>query len=103
MALNLSIEEFQRASGLSDSAVLWLLKSNQLKCRSDPKKGLLICNDSLEMQTLVEAIARGKHRAAGKDQRILVEKMARIVRENMESIFEESIARVASRAKTSRS
>jgi|GEM_PF-3478697 len=97
MALNLSLGEFQKLTGISDAALLWLLKNNKLRCQVDSKKGLIVCPENLELQNLVEAVARRKQKVLAKHEKLLIEKMARIIRENFEAITEEAIARVTAR------
>ena len=88
----LRIRDFQRLTGLSDSAVLSLLSANDLNYEIDPDGFISIEADSVEIRQLVDAVASLQENQLSSEHGVIVEKVARVVSEEFSSIVEQAIA-----------
>ena len=91
-----TLTEFQRITGLSDQALLWLLKDNQLECSIDEENGLMIDIESTNTTELIKAVALKHEQVLERHKRIVSERFARIISEQMEEIARDVIARIES-------
>lgn len=90
----LRISEFQRLSGLSDRALAWLVVNNRLPCQADPKQGIMVDVESVEIGTLVSAIAARKEELLKERHSFLAERFANIIGKSLEEILDEALAAV---------
>ena len=91
-----NLQEFQRLSGLSDKALLHLLKHNQLRCEVRDGSCLVIDIESTETKALQESILQRQHETLNSHQDLISERLGTIVRDEMQSIVDEAIARLIS-------
>ena len=54
----LSLDELQNITGLSDSALLWLLKTGRLRCITNKEGVIFVDISSVELSDLVSALTR---------------------------------------------
>ena len=90
----IKIRDFQRLSGLSDSAVLTLLSGNDLKCEIDDEGFIKIDAESIEVRQLIEAALNHQQEELAKEHGVIVEKVARVIGEQFGAIVEEAVAQV---------
>ncbi len=89
-----SLQEYQRLSGLSDKALLHLLKHNLLSCSNRENSGLVVDIESTEVRALHEAILKRQQEVSLQQQDLISERVGTIVRDEMQSIIDEAIARL---------
>ncbi len=86
-----SLEDFLKVCDLSDKASLALLTKNLVPCQIDPERGILVDVDAASTRALISALKREPEALREEEQRLLAEKAARIIRENLDSIVEEAV------------
>jgi hypothetical protein len=89
------LKEFQRVSGLSDGALLWLLKENRLPIRAGADGGVQIEVDGIELPRLIAALSARQQEAWQNDRRLLLEKCASLIKNSFAEVIAETIARIA--------
>lgn len=92
----ISLIDFQRLSGLSDRALMHLLKSTQLKCSTEQGQ-ILIDIEQLSVKKLVEAVSHKSAQLLLKDQNYLSERIASTLTTKLESIFDQALSIAAGR------
>lgn len=90
-----TLAEFQAISGLSDGAVVWLLRSNALPLRYSTAEGLRVDASAASARSLIEAIMRDHGAALEQHEAVLAEKAAAVVARHLELIIDEAIERVS--------
>ena len=88
----IKIRDFQRLTGLSDSAVLTLLAGNDLACSVDDDGYIQIDAESVEVRALIDAAVALQEAELGKEHGVIVEKIARLIGDQFSSIVEEAVA-----------
>ena len=98
----IKIRDFQRLTGLSDSAILTLLAGNDLACTIDDDGYIKIDAESIEVRKLVDAAISLQEVELSKEHGVIVEKIARLIGDQFSSIVEEAVAhaRASSTSKT---
>jgi hypothetical protein len=91
---NISLTQFQSISGLSDAALCVLLRKNQLPCTYDKEHGILIEVSSVEVASLVRAIAERVANPAPAVQEIINERVGGIIADAFERVRDEAIERL---------
>jgi hypothetical protein len=87
----IKIRDFQRLTGLSDSATLTLLASNELKCSIDDEGFIEIEAESVEVRQLIDAALSLQEVELTKEHGVIVEKIARIIGDQFSSIVEQAV------------
>ena len=91
---SLTIEEFQRTAGLSDAAVLWLLrKKPELWSLADGQ--LTIDAGSADLASLIEAMAAREGALLEEQRRLVTERIARIIGNHLDALFTEAAAELS--------
>ena len=90
----LSLEEFQRTSGLSDAAMLWLLRHKSEYC-SMVDGQLSIEAGSVDLQALIASMAARERSLFDEQARLIVERFARIISNHLDSVFAKAAAELA--------
>ncbi len=88
---NISLQEFREISGLSDTAVIWLLTNNSLVCSVDKEKGILIDVDSLDYNKLTSELATKLNDEFLNNKSILSARITKVVKENLADIISEAV------------
>lgn len=91
-----TLAEFQRLTGISHSALGWLLMNNKLICSVDGEKGLMIDIESAQTRLLIEAIASKQDEALAAEESYYVERFARLIAQNLDDITDRAVALVLS-------
>ena len=91
----LSLKEFKELSGVPDTLLVWLLVHNKLPCESGPS-GLQVVLSPQVLGDLQSALCVPWRELLAADYRLYVEKIARVISEELEPFFEEALA-IASR------
>ncbi len=81
------LQQFRADTGLSATAIVGLLESNQIPCKYEPNVGLLLDVDAMSTRRAIQAILSGK---SEKPDTVLVEEVARIIRDNLDSILDQA-------------
>ncbi|RMG43704.1 MAG: hypothetical protein D6719_03200 [Candidatus Dadabacteria bacterium] len=92
-----NLSEFQRLTGISDRSLLWLLKNRRLICQVSDASEIMIDIESADVKKLIEAMKSTNHDFLKKRQRIITEKFARIIGEELDVIVDQAVARLKSR------
>lgn len=90
-----SLAEFQRLTGLSDSAVLWLLKHNKLPLAYTSELGLRVDSAHASTRTMVESMVREHDELLTADSSLLMARITALINTHLESILETAQARLA--------
>ena len=90
----LSLAQFQSISGLSDAALCALLRKNQLPCSYDSENGIVIDVSSVEIQSLVQALAERVAAPSPAIQEIINERVGGIIADAFERIRKEAFERL---------
>ena len=88
----ITLEEFQKLSGLSDSSLVWLLTHNQLACSVSEESGIMVDPESTSVKTLIRSLRDKKTEVLAGKERVIIERLARIVGEQLEEVAHEAIA-----------
>lgn len=88
---NISLQEFREISGLSDTAIIWLLTNNSLVCSVDKDKGILIEVDSLDYNKLTSELATKLDDEFLNNKSILSARITKVVKENLADIISEAV------------
>ncbi len=94
---NFSLSEFQRLSGLSDSALLWLLKSGKLSLKLD-RGALSVDFTAKDMESLIESLKESETLIAPELKEQLAETAAVVLREELGVMLEEALNKAQSLA-----
>lgn len=89
-----SLTEFQRLTGLSDSATLWLIKHNKLALAYSRDQGIRVDAADASTRLMVEAMIREHEALLSEDESLLMERISALIRTHLESIFETAQARL---------
>ena len=89
-----TLSEFRRLTGVSDSALVWLLENKKLVCQLDKERGILVDLDSAQLKELIQSISTKKNEALSDQASLISERFARIISDNFEAIAEEALARL---------
>ena len=89
-----TLSEFRRLTGVSDSALVWLLENKKLVCQLDKERGILVDLDSAQLKELIQSISTKKNKALSDQASLISERFARIISDNFEAIAEEALARL---------
>lgn len=89
----ISLKEFRSLTKISDSALLSLMESNSLPLEYDLENGLRVNCENIEVKDLVSAIAKQQIEKDTQERQLLTEQASKIIRENLEQIFEEALKR----------
>ena len=88
---SITLQEFRKISGLSDTAIVWLLANNSLICSPDPEKGLLIDVDSLDYKKLTSILGTKLDEEFTSNKSILSARLSKIVNDNLADIISEAV------------
>lgn len=86
-----TLNEFKNVCDLPDSALVTLLATNSVQCQIDPEQGIMVDIDSASVKKLIQALITESTQRSAEEQRLLTEKAAKVIRENLDSILEEAI------------
>lgn len=89
-----SLTEFQRLTGLSDSAILWLLKHNKIALAYSLDQGIRVDAGDASTRLMVEAMIHQHETLISEDESLLMERISALIRTHLESIFETAQARL---------
>jgi hypothetical protein len=93
-----TLKEFQQLTGLSDTAVLWLLKNDALRCSVDAETHLRIDLDAVSAEDLRNALLARQQEVLDAHADIIAERLGTIVRERLDAVVEDALSRITSRA-----
>ena len=91
---NVSLAQFQSITGISDAALCLLLKKNLLPCSYHPEAGLSIDISSVEIRTLVDAIAERMATPAPAVQEMINERVGGLIADSFERVCDEALKRL---------
>lgn len=92
-----SLEDFQKLTGISDSALLWLLKRQNLVCEIGQSGILQIDIESAHVKSLIEALAQKQTEVLAADRDLLFERISGILLTRLDDIVARAVVRVKSR------
>ncbi|MBX7139305.1 MAG: hypothetical protein K1X83_15125 [Oligoflexia bacterium] len=93
----LKLADFQNLSGLSDRALMWLLKNQKLACQCSAAGEILVDADSAEMQEIVTALKQQSREIGVRRASLIKEKLGQLVSQRVERVIDEAIAIYRSR------
>ena len=85
---NISLAEFQNLIGVSDSVVLWLLKSNKLECQLASDGSIRINPESVTVTDLIQALSNRQSEVLIANSDLFTEKINRILAEGIEQVVD---------------
>ncbi len=88
----ITLYEFKKLTGLSDTALSWLLCNNKLNCRTDPEKGILVDVDDPSVSEMMRNISSMLEHRLSEDERLLKERLACIIKDKLADIVEEALS-----------
>lgn len=88
------LAEFQALTGLTDQALLHLLRENRLPV-SASAAGLLVDTGAAELPLLVEALRTAHDRALQERESLLIEEVGQIINGELDEIIAEALAILA--------
>lgn len=91
-----TLKEFQQLTGLSDTALLWLLKNDALHCSLDGEARLQIDLDAVSAENLRTALLARQQEVLDSQADIIAERLGTIVRERLEAVVEDALNRISS-------
>jgi len=89
------LAEFRRLSGLTDSAVVWLLEHNKVPLAYTPEGGLMVEAGSATVEELLAAIRREHGAAIAQHDAVFMEQIATVVNRHLSAIVDDATARLA--------
>jgi len=95
----ISLQEFQRLSGISDAVLVHLLCSNKLRCSLDPAGSLLVDVDDPRLAEVMTGITGLSCEILRGRQVLIAERVAAVIRDELGHILEDALALAASRAR----
>ncbi|MFM1849037.1 MAG: hypothetical protein RL417_2511 [Pseudomonadota bacterium] len=90
------LAEFQRLSGLSDSAIVWLLIHNKIPLAYSPATGISVDAGHPTTADLVAAITHQHEAGLEADAPLIRERMRTLINTHLESILESALERINS-------
>jgi len=94
---HLSLTEFQDLVGLSDSALVWLLKNSDLECHIGDDGKIRVDASSTSTKDLVKALTTANKELLQKDAQMIKEKLSQMIGEEFENISREALSRYLSK------
>lgn len=91
-----SLQEFQKLTGLSDKALVYLLKQNLLRCSVSDQSLLMVDLESVEIQHLQAAILERHGEVLNLNSTVISETLGTIVRDHLDVIVNEALGRFLS-------
>lgn len=91
----LTLDEFQRLTGVSDAALLWALKNNLFALSYSAENGLSVDIDSVDVKDLVRALASKKEEILAQESGVLTEKITNIISNNLEQLVDRALTQIA--------
>ena len=89
----INLQDFQKLSGLSDKAMLWLLINGKLPISLDSNT-ITIDPSGLDMRSLIQSIAVRVQERFSSHQALIEERLESLIAEKLEDLVEEAIARM---------
>jgi len=89
-----SLADFQALAGLSDGAVVWLLKENKLPVVYSRETGLAVDATAATVAQLIEAIMHEHKESLVRHESLLMEKIGAIISAHLETILDEAVSRI---------
>lgn len=87
----LTLSDFQKLTGLSDAALLYLLKENKLACETNRDGALLVDVSTVQIKELIQALTKRQSEALEVEREVIKERIARIASEELGSIIDRAI------------
>lgn len=87
----ITIAEFQSATGLSDSAIMWLIRRNELPFDYSKERGLLIDAENVGTKEIVAALISKGQSALEKERSLIMERLSVIVAEQLDRILNDAL------------
>ena len=88
---DISLKEFQRVTGISDRALVWLLHHNSLPL-SVSEKGITVQGDKLEIDRIIDAIVAKREGVRNNEKALLVERAASTICSKLDELLAEAIS-----------
>lgn len=95
--MSMPLSEFQKLSGLSDSALVSLLRENRIRCHIDEKRGIMVEASERDGELLIGAMLESERRAFAENESIIVERLTGIVADELERMCLSVIERLQGR------
>jgi hypothetical protein len=90
----ISLREFQSATGLSNDALVWLIKNNKLTFEYNKTKGLLVDIDGVNKNQLIQSMLEKEVSDLESNKDIIKERLSIVVASKVEELFEEALSRL---------
>ena len=90
------LAEFQRLTGLSDAAIVWLLSHNKIPLAYDTESGVRVDVAHASTRSMVEAMVQAHDELLVAEEPLLMGRITALINTHMESIIETARARIAS-------
>ena len=87
----ISLAELQRLTGLSDRAMMQILSNGQLQCECRDNE-IFFDSSSIELHSLVRAIAQRKQEIIQRDQNYISERISSLIAQRLEALFERALS-----------
>lgn len=89
-----SLNDFQNATGLSNEALLWLLKNNKLQISQHEKKGILVEISSVEKSELIKSMLHRDISLLEQNKGLIKERMSLIINQQLEELLDKALAQL---------
>ncbi len=90
-----TLHELQLTTGLSDQALLHLLKQKETACKVDPEQGLLVDADSVSTKSMIQALLERSTTLLESEKEVLVARFSHTIGEQIEELIEEALQRLS--------
>jgi hypothetical protein len=91
----ISLAEFRQLSGLTESALVWLLEHNTLPLAYTPETGLMIDAGAATVEHLLAAIRREHGATIAQHEAVFMERIATVVNRHIGAIVDDATARLS--------
>ena len=90
----ISLKEFQKIAGLSDSSLVWLLVNKRLACCVDDNQQIMVRMDKVKTSDLLDSILKRQRESVALNESLILERFTSIIAENLEEICARVMAQV---------
>lgn len=90
-----SLREFQEVTGISDRAMLEILKRNQLSCQLDEEHGIMVELESADAEQLIEVVVTSERDRFTADKGLIRERFRTIIVERLNEIIDDVVEQQA--------
>lgn len=90
-----TLHELQITTGLSDQAMLHLLKQRETACKVDPDKGIMIDADSVSTKSMIQALLERSTSLLASEKDVLVARFSHTIGAQIEELIEEALHRLS--------